>query len=380
MQLRRLWLTDFRCYHELDLELGAGATVVRGANGQGKTSLLEAVSWIATARSFRGVPDAALVRTGAEQAVVRAESSRGDNDVLVEAEIRVSGRNRILVNRQMLPRRSELGRALRATVFAPDDLELVKGSPSGRRGYLDDLLIASAARYDAASTDFERILKHRNALLKTGGRDPDTAMTLDVFDQQLARAGGELVRGRLRLVARLSPWLQTGYEELAGASSSVEARYEADWSAEPLGVDSVDDVEPRLLAALAARRRDELDRRVTLVGPHRDELRLVLDGLEARTHASQGEQRTLALALRLAGHRVVAEVIGENPLLLLDDVFSELDAARATALVAQLPPGQTLITTAGVVPDTVEPERWLRVADGRVDIDEGPVRRGARGE
>jgi DNA replication and repair protein RecF len=373
VQLRRLWLTDFRCYHDLDLELGPGATVVRGANGQGKTSLLEAVSWIATARSFRGVPDAALVRTGAEQAVVRATSSRGDNEVLVEAEIRATGRNRILVNRQPLPRRSELGRALRATVFAPDDLELVKGSPSRRRGYLDELLVASAARYEAASVDFERILKHRNALLKTGARDPETAMTLDVFDVQLATAGSELVRGRLRLIARLAPWLETAYAELAGEPTSVEARYEADWSAEPLDADAVDAVEPRLLEALAARRRDELDRRVTLVGPHRDELRLVLGGLEARTHASQGEQRTLALALRLAGHRVIADVIGENPLLLLDDVFSELDADRATALVAQLPPGQTLITTAGVVPETVRPERWLRVVDGKVETDTGPV-------
>ncbi len=374
MQLRRLWLTDFRCYRDLDLELGPGATVVRGANGQGKTSLLEAVSWIATARSFRGVPDAALVRVGAEQAVVRAESSRGDNDVLVEAEIRATGRNRILVNRQPLPRRSELGRALRATVFAPDDLELVKGGPAGRRGYLDDLLVSSAVRYEAARTDFERILKHRNALLKTGTRNPDTSMTLDVFDQQLARAGGELVRGRLRLVARLTPWLASSYEDLSGEGTSIEARYEADWSSDPLDVASVDEVEQRLLDSLAARRHEELDRRVTLVGPHRDELRLVIGGLEARTHASQGEQRTLALALRLAGHRVVAEVIGENPLLLLDDVFSELDSDRATALVAQLPPGQTLITTAGVVPETVRPERWLRVIDGKVEVDSGPGR------
>jgi DNA replication and repair protein RecF len=373
VQLRRLWLTDFRCYRQLDLELGAGATVVRGANGEGKTSLLEAVSWIATARSFRGVPDAALVRTGAGQAVVRAESSRGGIDVLVEAEIRATGRNRILVNRQALPRRSELGRALRATVFAPDDLELVKGGPSGRRGYLDDLLVASATRYGVASTDLERILKHRNALLRTGARDAETSMTLDVLDQQLARAGGELVRGRLRLIARLTPWLENAYAELAGEPTSVEARYEADWSPELLGVEAVDAVEPRLLDALAARRRDELDRRVTLAGPHRDELRLVLGGLEARTHASQGEQRTLALALRLAGHRVVAEVIGENPLLLLDDVFSELDPDRATALVSQLPAGQTLITTAGVVPETVRPERWLRVANGRVETDPGPV-------
>lgn len=376
MELRRLWLTDFRCYRELDLELGPGATVVRGPNGQGKTSLLEAVSWIATARSFRGVPDAALVRSGTEQAIVRAESTRGGSDVLVEAEIRATGRNRILVNRQPLPRRRELAEALRVTVFAPDDLELVKGGPSGRREYLDDLLVASATRYDAASTDFERVLKHRNALLKSGRRDAETTTTLDVFDEQLARAGGEMVRGRLRLVARLAPWLHQAYEELAGAPSEVRGVYEADWSDEPLDVDSVDAVEPRLLAALAARRPDELDRRVTLVGPHRDELRITLDGLGARTHASQGEQRTLALALRLAGHRVVTDVVGEDPVLLLDDVFSELDPARATALVAALPAGQTLVTTAGVVPDTVRPERWLRVVDGTVqpDPDPGPVR------
>ncbi len=230
----------------------------------------------------------------------------------------------------------------------------------------------SAARYDAANADFERILKHRNALLKAGDRGSDAGMTLDVFDQQLAQAGGEMVRGRLRLVARLTPWLQESYEQLAGEHTAVEARYEADWSPEPLDASSVEQVEPLLLQALADRRRDEFDRRVTLVGPHRDELRLVLDGLDARTHASQGEQRTLALALRLAGHRVVADVIGENPLLLLDDVFSELDAARATALVAQLPPGQTLITTAGVVPETVRPERWLRVVDGKVEADAGP--------
>ena len=374
MQLRRLWLTDFRCYHDLDLELGPGATVVRGSNGQGKTTLLEAVGWIATARSFRGVPDAALVRTGAAQAVVRAESSRGDNDVLVEAEIRAVGRNRILVNRQALPRRSELGRALRATVFAPDDLDLVKGGPARRRAYLDELLVTSAARYDAATTDLEQILKQRNALLKAGARDGEALATLDVFDEQLARAGAELVRGRLRLVARLAPWLQASYAALASDAISVDARYEAEWAREPLDASSVSEVETQLREAFAVRRRDELDRRGTLVGPHRDEVRLTIGGLDARTHASQGEQRTLALALRLAGHHVVAEVIGENPVLLLDDVFSELDVDRAAALVEQLPRGQTLITTAGAIPDAVRAERWMRVTDGKVEDDVGPGR------
>lgn len=369
MRLLHLWLTDFRCYESLDLEIPAGCTVIVGANGHGKTSLLEAVGWLSTARSFRGVPDASLVRAGAPHAIVRAVVENADREQLVEVELHGTGRNRVLVNRRSLARRRDLVDVLRVTVFSPDDLELVKGGPAGRRAYLDDLLTASAPRYDAARSDFERVLRQRNALLRGGARDEDARHTLDVFDEQLLRSGAELVRGRLRLAARVMPVIELAYRALAPDAPDAAGAYEAEWAEGPIGLEHVDEVEDRLRVALAARRRQELERGTSLVGPHRDEWRLRLNGLDTRTHASQGEQRTLALGLRLAAHRVVAELVGETPVLLLDDVFSELDPHRADALVAALPPGQTLLTTAGAVPVGVHPERRLRVVAGRLADD-----------
>jgi DNA replication and repair protein RecF len=360
-----LALTDFRCYSSVDLILPPGVTVVSGANGQGKTSLLEALGWAATARSFRGVPDAALVRSLADAAYLRVTVEEPDREQLLEAEIRVTGRNRVQLNRHALARTRDLLGLLRVTVFAPDDLQLVKGGPADRRSYLDDLLVAVAPRYDAVRTDFERVLKQRNALLRQGARGPDGESTLVVFDQQLVRAGSELVRGRLRLAGRLLPSVRDAYSRLAGDHDEVDAVYEAEWAEGSLP--AAGDVEDLLRGALAARRATELDRGVTLVGPHRDEWRLRLNGLDARTHASQGEQRTLALGLRLAGHHVCADVVGTEPVLLLDDVFSELDPARGEALVDQLPAGQTLITTASDVPSAVHPERRLGVHDGRIE-------------
>jgi DNA replication and repair protein RecF len=242
----------------------------------------------------------------------------------------------------------------------------VKGGPAGRRSYLDDLLVAVAPRYEAVQAEYDRVLKHRNALLRQGLRGPDAESTLMVFDEQLVRAGSELVRGRLRLTARLLPAVRDAYRGLAGEGEDVDADYEAEW-AEGSVAPAAEDVEPLLRAALVERRAAEVDRGVTLVGPHRDEWRLRLARLDARTHASQGEQRTLALGLRLAGHKVCAEVVGTEPVLLLDDVFSELDPARAEALVSGLPAGQTLITTASTVPVSVHPDRRLRVREGRVE-------------
>jgi len=363
--LVRLWLTDFRCYEVLELELPPGCTVITGANGQGKTSLLEAVEWIATGRSFRGVPDGALTRAGTDAAIVRAEVERAGGQIRVEAEIRATGRNRILVNGQPLARRRDLVDGLRATVFSPDDLELIKGGPAMRRGFLDDLLAASAPRYEAVRTDYERVLRQRNALLKGGVRDADARTTLEVFDAQLARTGSDLIRARLRLTDRLLPAVARAYAELAREEPAVGGAYVVDWTGSTLTEDR-DELEALLLESLVAHRRREVDRGVTLVGPHRDEWRLELHGLEARTTASQGEQRSLALALRLGGHRVVAEVLGEEPLLLLDDVFSELDPSRSAALLEHLPAGQTLLTTAGLLPDGVRADRWLRVSAGHV--------------
>ena len=362
----RLALTDFRCYPAVDLVLPSGVTVVSGANGEGKTSLLEALSWAATTHSFRGVPDAALVRSGTEAAFVRATVQEPDREQMLEAEIRAVGRNRVRMNRHPLARARDLLGLLRVTVFAPDDLQLVKGGPAGRRGYIDDLLVAVAPRYEAVQAEYDRVLKHRNALLRQGLRGPDAESTLVVFDEQLVRAGSELVRGRLRLTARLLPAVRDAYRGLAGEGDDVDADYEAEW-AEGSVAPAAEDVEPLLRAALVERRAAEVDRGVTLVGPHRDEWRLRLAGLDARTHASQGEQRTLALGLRLAGHKICSEVVGTEPVLLLDDVFSELDPARAEALVSELPAGQTLITTASTVPVSVHPDRRLRVSEGRVE-------------
>ena len=363
----RLWVDDFRCLRGIDLELDPGLTVIHGANGQGKTSVLEAIAWIASAHSFRGVPDAPLVRAGCEQAIVRAEILDDDRLQLFEAELRASGRNRIRCNKRAITRARDLHGLLRVAVFAPDDLDLVKGGPASRREYLDELLGVLAVRYDAARADLDRILRQRNALLRSGVRDAEATTTLEVLDEQLIGAASELVRGRPQLVDRLGPAVDAAYAGLAADGRPVGAAYEAEWAPEPLGPGDTAGIGDLLRSAIAARRRAEIDRGVTLVGPHRDEWKLTIDGLDARTQASQGEQRSLALALRLAGRAVVHELTGTPPVLLLDDVFSELDARRASALVENLPPGQTLLTTAGVIPAEVEPDRVLRIDAGRIE-------------
>jgi DNA replication and repair protein RecF len=364
-RLARLWLTDFRCYESAELHLGPGVTVVVGANAQGKTSLLEAAGWVVTGRSFRGVPDAALVRTGAELAVLRAEVVDDDRTQLLEAELRTTGRNRVRLNHHPLTRARDLLELARVTVFAPDDLQLVKGGPAERRTYLDELLVAVSPRYEAARSDYDRVLRQRNALLRQGARGDDAASTLGVFDEQLSRAGAELVRGRLRLLDRLLPEVRKAYGHLAGDVGPVDGEYVAEWWAG--GPDADADPTDALLHALQTRQRAEIERGVTLSGPHRDEWRLLVGGLDSRTHASQGEQRTLALALRLGGHRLCADVVGSAPILLLDDVFSELDEQRAAALVAHLEAGQTLLSTAGRVPDGVRAAATVRVLDGHLE-------------
>jgi DNA replication and repair protein RecF len=373
MHLSGLWLTDFRCYREAALRFPPGVTVVRGANAQGKTSLLEAVAWAATGSSFRGVRDSALVRAGCETAIVRAEVAEGDRVLLLEAEIHAVGRNRVRLNRQPVTRARDRAEFVRVTVFAPDDLQLVKGGPAGRRDYLDDLLVAVAPRYAGVRSDYERVLRQRNALLRAGIRNADDRTTLEVFDGQLAQTGAALAEGRLRLLGRLEPLVRTAYAELAGDDQVVGTAYESAWWSEGSGNGADGDAdasgarEQALIRALHERRRAELERRVTLAGPHRDEWRLQIDALDSRVHSSQGEQRTLALALRIAGHRLTTDVLGSPPVLLLDDVFSELDERRAGALLAHLDDGQTIVTTAGDVPPGVHAARQLRIDDGRVE-------------
>ena len=189
MHLGHLWLTDFRCYEQVEVEVGPGCTVITGSNGQGKTSLLEAIAWIATGRSLRGVPDRAMVRAGCDEAIVRAVVHHGDHDVLMEIALRANGRNQILANKQSVTRRRDLAQHLRVTVFAPDDLALVKGGPAGRRDYLDDLVVASVPRFAGVITDYERVLKQRNALLRAGIRTAEDRTTRDVLDERLVGVG-----------------------------------------------------------------------------------------------------------------------------------------------------------------------------------------------
>jgi DNA replication and repair protein RecF len=356
VHVRTLWLTDFRSYTSSEVNLSPGLTVLVGANGEGKTNLLEALAWLATLSSFRGAPTEALVRRGASFAVVRALAERDGRELLLEAQLQPTGRNRILVNRQPLRRARDLLGSLRVTVFAPDDLDIVKDGPGERRRFLDDALVALHPRNDALRTEVDKVLRQRNALLRqTGGRlDEAAAFTLDVWDVKLAQAGEALAAARVDLVKRVTPLLSSTYDALAREPAQVTATYDAAWR------------DRGLADALSVARADDLRRGVSTVGPHRDEMVLSLAGNPARTYASQGEQRTLALSLRLAVHHVVTVETGNPPVLLLDDVFSELDPERSRALVANLPPGQTVLTTAGGIPPDAHPDVVLRLQHGAV--------------
>ncbi len=357
MLVRSLQLVDFRNYTQADLQFESGTTAVVGDNGQGKTNLAEALAYLATLDSFRGAPTDALIRIGAETAIVRAEIRHDDGrELLIEAEINRNGRNRVLVNRQRLAKSRELLGVIRVSVFAPDDLALVKGGPGERRRWMDDALVALAVKNDALRLEIDRILKQRNSLLKqSGGRiNDELATTLDVWDAKLAQHGEQLGHARATLVARLMPMVVEAYEQLAGDATPVEMIYEPAWR------------RSGLLQALTAARNDDVRRQSSTVGPHRDDVELAINGMPARTHASQGEQRCFALALRLATHRLIAERVGTPPILVLDDVLSELDPSRATALLVNLPVGQVIITTASELPPDAHPQRILRIVSGTV--------------
>lgn len=357
MIVERLELVDFRNYAAGVFELTPGVTAVLGDNGEGKTNLAEAVGYLATLSSFRGAPNEAMVRAGAPAAVIRSTIRHDDGrETLIEAELARAGRNRVQVNRQKLGRARELLGVVRVTVFAPDDLVLVKGGPGDRRRYMDDTLVALATKYDAIRLDIDRIVKQRNTLLKqAGGRLTDEIeTTLDVWDARFVEVADQFGHARATLVARIAPLVLQAYEWLAGAPTPVELSYEPEWR------------RVGLATALLEARSLDLRRGVSTVGPHRDELSIGIDGMSSRTHASQGEQRTLALALRLAAHELVTERTGSAPVLVLDDVLSELDESRATALLEHLPAGQVIITSASDLPSAARADRTLRVEAGHV--------------
>jgi len=361
LTVSHLELVDFRNYVSAQFDLTAGTTVVVGDNGQGKTNLAEALAYLATLTSFRGAPSDALIRIGADQAIIRALVHHSDGrDSLIEAELPVIGRNRVQVNKQKLQRVRDLLGTVRVTVFSPDDLTIVKGGPGDRRRFMDDTLVALAIKYDMARLDIDRIVRQRNTLLKqaqkAGYRDLPTELsaTLDVWDSKFAEIADQFGYARATLVSRITPMVRDAYEQLAGVATPIELKYEPEWR------------RVGLIAALQAVRTDDVRRGVSTVGPHRDELELSINGLASRTHASQGEQRTLALALRLAGHRLVTERTESAPILVLDDVLSELDDGRARALLGHLPGGQVVITSASKLPSAAKADRIIRIKNGTV--------------
>ncbi|MFD7318195.1 DNA replication/repair protein RecF [Streptomyces sp. NPDC059883] len=397
MHVTHLSLADFRSYARVEVPLDPGVTAFVGANGQGKTNLVEAVGYLATLGSHRVSSDAPLVRMGADRAVIRAAVTQGERSQLVELELNPGRANRARINRSSQVRPRDVLGIVRTVLFAPEDLALVKGDPGERRRFLDELITARSPRMAGVRSDYDRVLRQRNTLLKSaamarrhGGRGMDLS-TLDVWDQHLARAGAELLAQRVDLVATLQSLADKAYEQLAPGGGPVALEYRssagdpgdpgapgasgddasgpgaADGLVAP-GVTSRDELYGYLLAALAGVRKQEIERGVTLVGPHRDDLVLKLGRLPAKGYASHGECWSFALALRLASYDLL-RAEGNEPVLVLDDVFAELDARRRERLAELVLPGEQVLVTAAVdddVPGVLAGARFA-VADGAVE-------------
>jgi DNA replication and repair protein RecF len=378
VRVTHLSVTDFRSYASAELALDEGVTALVGPNGQGKTNLVEAVGYVATLGSHRVATDAPLVRLGAQRAVVRAMVRRAGRDTLVEIEIVPGGANRARVNRGPVPRAREVLGVLRTVLFAPEDLALVKGDPDGRRRFLDDLLVARAPRFAGVRADYERVVRQRNALLKSAGATIRSGRgdvrTLDVWDSHLATAGAELLAGRLRLVSLLAPDVGKAYAQVSDGQGEATIGYRTslgeDLASGPLVDREV--LAARLLEALAKARPQELERGVSLVGPHRDDLQLNLGPFPAKGFASHGESWSFALALRLASYELLRADGGPDgdgePVLVLDDVFAELDTGRRDRLASLVAGAEQVLVTAAVpqdVPEALE-GTWFDVTAGEV--------------
>ncbi|WP_127354739.1 DNA replication/repair protein RecF [Actinacidiphila soli] len=374
MHVAHLSLADFRSYARVEVPLDPGVTAFVGPNGQGKTNLVEAVGYLATLGSHRVASDAPLVRMGADRAIVRAAVVQGDRQQLVELEINPGKSNRARINRSSQVRPRDVLGIVRSVLFAPEDLALVKGDPSERRRFLDELLTARAPRLAGVRSDYERVLKQRNTLLKSaamarrhGGRGGDLT-TLDVWDQHLARVGAELLAYRLDLVHALQPLADKAYEQLAPGGGPLALEYRSSIGERIAVASGREELFAALMEALGESRKQEIERGVTLVGPHRDDLVLKLGQLPAKGYASHGESWSYALALRLASYDLL-RADGNEPVLVLDDVFAELDEKRRKRLAELVAPGEQVLVTAAVdddVPDVLVGARYV-VEDGTVE-------------
>jgi DNA replication and repair protein RecF len=382
VRVTHLSLRDFRSYTEVELPLDAGVTALIGPNGQGKTNLVEAVGYLSTLGSHRVAQDAPLVRLGAERAVVRGQVVRDDRSLLLEVEITPGKANRARVNRSPVPRAREMLGILRSVLFAPEDLALVKGDPAERRRFLDDLLVLRTPRYAGVRADYDRVLKQRNALLRSGAgarrsREQSVDLrTLEVWDSHLSSAGAELLAGRIDLVEGLRPLVDKAYQAVAESSFASAGPAAIDYRSSlgedvPLVADR-DMLSAAMLNQISEVRKAELERGITLVGPHRDELVLKLGPLPAKGYASHGESWSFALALKLAAYDLLrAETdAGGEPVLVLDDVFAELDGHRRERLANLVAGAEQVLVTAAVPEDVPE-----ALSGARVDVMGGEVRR-----
>jgi DNA replication and repair protein RecF len=398
MFVDHLQLTDFRSYESVELSLESGVTTFVGANGQGKTNLVEAIEYLSTMSSHRVAAEVPLVRSGAARAVVRARVQAGLDDprqLTLELEINPGKANRAKLNRSPLRQAREIIGLLRTVVFSPVDIAIVKGDPSERRRFIDDLIVARWPRLAGVRADYERVLRQRNTLLKSlsgrlRGGPPlaDAGATLDVWDTHLARTGGELLEARLTTVADLAPHVSKAYADIAPTNNDAAAEYKCsvDLSAvrqaqgaaiEPQGSSGVargsseraalTDI---LVNAMVERRAEEIQRGVSLVGPHRDDITLSLGMLPAKGYASHGESWSFALALRLGSFHLL-RADGVEPVLVLDDVFAELDSVRRERLASGVRAAEQVLVTAAVGADVPEllAGRRFRVADGDVTPD-----------
>ncbi|MEO8519531.1 MAG: DNA replication/repair protein RecF [Dermatophilaceae bacterium] len=417
MHLSHLSVIDFRSYESAELPLMPGVTTLIGLNGQGKTNLVEAAGYLATLGSHRVAADTPLVRFGAGQAIIRGTVVREGRETLLELEInsgRQGNRNRARLNRSPVPRPREILGNLRTVLFAPEDMALVKGDPSERRRFLDELLVARQPRWAGVRADYDKVLRQRNALLKSaapvlrrGGRrsyrspaplstpsstgsstglptEPvdnpvedgsfsaggspvasptppdavsDALRTLDVWNGQLARVGAQLLYARLRLARDLGPYLTRAYDEVSDTAADARLSYKSSLREEMSAaiaagaVPEMDELHDELLASLEAVRVNEIERGVSLVGPHRDDLVLTLGPLPAKGYASHGESWSLALGLRLAAYQLLRHDLGEDPVLILDDVFAELDSGRRARLATLIADCEQVLITAAVAED-----------------------------
>lgn len=391
MHVSDLALTDFRSYADVLVGFPPGVSVLVGPNGQGKTNVVEAVGYLSTFSSHRVAGDAALVRSGASRAVVRARAVRGERSAVVELEIVAGRANRARLNRSPVPRTRDVLGIVRSVLFAPEDLALVKGDPDGRRRFLDDLIVVLAPRLAGVRSDYDRVLRQRSALLKSAHASPgrgESMRTLDVWDGHLATAGAQILAARAELVLRLRPYVRGAYERLGAGQGDARLTYrsslddaapsaangQASLGAADGPMVGVPVLEARMLEALSRMRSKEIERGVCLVGPHRDDVQLAIGDLPARGYASHGEAWSLALALRLAAYDLLRQdVSGEwsesgEPVLILDDVFAELDATRRRRLATMVSGAeQVLVTAAAIedVPDVLDGARF-DVADGAV--------------